>query len=104
MPKQETELTLVEPAEGQAGATAEEQGNASAPGTEPAGAKAGGEVSESQSEPVSRVEFDKLKTERDQLLDRLRAVEETGRSFGDDEYEISTGEDDVAFIVHLRVE
>jgi molecular chaperone GrpE len=75
MPKQETELTLVEPAEGQAGATAEEQGNASAPGTEPAGAKAGGEVSESQSEPVSRVEFDKLKTERDQLLDRLARLQ-----------------------------
>jgi molecular chaperone GrpE len=75
MPKHEGELTLVEPAEGQAGGIAEEQGNATGAGTEPAGAKVDGEVPESAAEPVSRVEFDKLKTERDQLLDRLARLQ-----------------------------
>jgi len=34
-----------------------------------------GEVVESPAEPVSREEFDKLKTERDQLLDRLARLQ-----------------------------
>jgi molecular chaperone GrpE len=75
MPKHETELTLLEPAEAQAGAVMDDSGNASDPGTEPVAAKAGGEVPESAAEPVSRAEFDKLKAERDQLLDRLARLQ-----------------------------
>jgi len=71
MPNHETELTLVEPAEEQAGAAGEDRGNASDQRTEPADAKLSAEVPESAEEPVSRAEFDKLKAERDQLLDRL---------------------------------
>jgi molecular chaperone GrpE len=75
MPKHETELTLVEPAGAHAGAVAEDSGNASEPGTEPVEAKVTGEVQESPAEPVSRAEFDKLKVERDQLLDRMARLQ-----------------------------
>jgi len=76
MPKHETELTLVEPAEAQAGAVvADGSGHASEAGSEPAEAKVTGEVPESAAEPVSRAEFEKLKTERDQLLDRLARLQ-----------------------------
>jgi molecular chaperone GrpE len=75
MPNHETELTLVEPADGQAGAVAEDRGNAPDQRTEPAEARVTGEVPESPAEPVSRAEFDKLKGERDQLLDRLARLQ-----------------------------
>jgi molecular chaperone GrpE len=75
MPKHEAELTLVEAAEGQPGGVADEQGNSVAAGTEPAGAKVTGEVPDGTPEPVSRAEFDKLKAERDQLLDRLARLQ-----------------------------
>ena len=75
MPKHETELTLVKPAEAHAGAIPEDPGNASGPGTELVEAKVNGEVPESPAEPVSRAEFDKLKAERDQLLDRLARLQ-----------------------------
>jgi molecular chaperone GrpE len=75
MPKHETELTLVDPAEAQTGAVSEGPGNASEAGAEPAGAKATGQAPESPAEPVSRAEFDKLKAERDQLVDRLARLQ-----------------------------
>jgi molecular chaperone GrpE len=75
MPKHETELTLVEPGEAQSGAVVEDAGNASDQAAEPGAAKAGGEVPESQADSVSRAEFEKLKAERDQLLDRLARLQ-----------------------------
>jgi molecular chaperone GrpE len=75
MPKHETELTLVEPPESLNGAVEEEAGNESAPGAEAAAAPASGEVRESVAEPVSRAEYDQLKAERDQLLDRLARLQ-----------------------------
>ncbi len=75
MPKHETDLTLVESAEPLAGLGVEDPGNASGTGTEPPAAKAEGEVLERPAEPVSRAEFEKLKAERDQLLDRLARLQ-----------------------------
>ena len=75
MPKHETELTVVEPAEGQAGGIAAGQGNAPGPGAGPSGAKDNSDELESQGEPVGRAEFDNLKAERDQLLDRLARLQ-----------------------------
>jgi molecular chaperone GrpE len=75
MPNHETELTLVEPADGQAGAGAEDRGNASEQRTEPVETKVTGEVPENPAEAVSRAEFDKLKAERDLLLDRLARLQ-----------------------------
>jgi molecular chaperone GrpE len=61
MPKEETELTIVEPAES---AMQEETA-----------AQAKQEVVEAQPETVSREELDQLKAERDQLLDRLARLQ-----------------------------
>jgi molecular chaperone GrpE len=66
MPEQERELSALEPLEITAGGPAE------LPATEPAAElPPGGEPSPSPGEPVSRAEYDRLKAERDQLLDRL---------------------------------
>ncbi len=63
MPEQETELPLLEPGEPAPAATEETL-------AEPAPPPASTEAPVSGAEPVSRVEFDQLKAERDQLLDR----------------------------------
>jgi molecular chaperone GrpE len=69
MPKKETELSVLEPLEIAAGDAVEEQGNDSN------SAAAGGEAAASPAEPVSREEFDRLKAERDRLLDRLARLQ-----------------------------
>jgi len=69
MAEQETELNVAEQLEIASGAAAEEPGNAADPG--PAAAPADIEAPAGPGEPVSRVEFEQLKAERDQLLDRL---------------------------------
>ena len=67
MPEQETELTVMEPRDGGAAAEVEES--------------TGGETSNSAAEPqgapetVSLAEFEKMKAERDQLLDRLARMQ-----------------------------
>ena len=67
MPEQETELTVMEPREGGAAAGVEEStmGESSNSAAEPQGA----------AETVSLAEFEKLKAERDQLLDRLARMQ-----------------------------
>ena len=75
MRKQETELTELEPLETSAGAaTADESAEkqASAVNDDPLTAAA---ETDAQAEPVSRAEFDRLKDERDQLLDRLARLQ-----------------------------
>ena len=68
MPEQDTELSVVEPAGGLLSPqAASEEGSVNL--------AAEGEVVESAAEPVSREEFDKLKAERDQLLDRLARLQ-----------------------------
>ena len=66
MPKNETESTTLETPELMPGASAE---GAQADPAE------GGEPAASEAEPVSRTEFDQLKAERDQLLDRLARLQ-----------------------------
>ena len=61
MPKEETELTVMEPAEGAA--------------QEEAATEGAQEGTAAQPETVSREEFDQLKAERDQLLDRLARLQ-----------------------------
>ncbi|MGD0737289.1 MAG: nucleotide exchange factor GrpE [Terracidiphilus sp.] len=63
MPKEETEFKVLEPTDGAAveEPTAEVDGESEAPVSQP--------------EPVSREEFDQLKAERDQLLDRLARLQ-----------------------------
>ena len=69
MAEQDTELRVVEPAgESLLSEAASEEGSLNLTAAE-------GEVVESPAEPVSREEFDKLKTERDQLLDRLARLQ-----------------------------
>jgi molecular chaperone GrpE len=69
MPEQDTELSVVEPAgESLSSQTASEEGALNL-------ASAEGEVAESPAEPVSPEEFEKLKAERDQLLDRLARLQ-----------------------------
>jgi molecular chaperone GrpE len=63
MPKEETELTVLEPTDG---ASVEESAVEAA---------AEGEAPATPPETVSREEFDQLKTERDQLLDRLARLQ-----------------------------
>jgi molecular chaperone GrpE len=75
MPNHKTESTLAEPSETQAGVVAEDRANASDAGMEPAAARVNSEVPESPAELVSRAEFDKLKSERDQLVDRLARLQ-----------------------------
>jgi len=69
MAEPETELNVVEPLEIASGGPAEESGKDSDPG--PAAAPADGEAPAGPVEPVSRAEFEQLKAERDELLDRL---------------------------------
>ena len=69
MPEQETELTFVEPAENRDGVAPEEAGNDTVAGAEPTAAPIVGEP------PVSRADYDQLKVERDQLLDRLARLQ-----------------------------
>ena len=66
MPKQETELTVVEPPEQGADAPAEETLSVE-PVLRPS--------AEAQAETVSRAGYDQLKAERDQLLDRLARLQ-----------------------------
>ena len=63
MPKEETEMRVVEPTDG---ASVEESAVESA---------VAGEVPAGQSETVSREEFEQLRGERDQLLDRLARLQ-----------------------------
>jgi molecular chaperone GrpE len=69
MPEQETELTFVEPAENRDGLAPEEAGNDTVAGAEPTAPPIAGEP------PVSRADYDQLKVERDQLLDRLARLQ-----------------------------
>jgi molecular chaperone GrpE len=64
MPHEETELKLVEEAEG-----------ATAVGTEEPALEAAAAAAPEIQEPVSRVEFDALKAERDQLVDRVARLQ-----------------------------
>jgi molecular chaperone GrpE len=73
MPEQETEMSVLEPLEIGSGDATQKPVND--PGAEPAPAHAEGEVAASPEEPVSRSEFDQLKAERDQLLDRLARLQ-----------------------------
>jgi molecular chaperone GrpE len=69
MPEHETELTLVEPAESRDAEVAEVAGNDTV-------ADAGGTAAPTAGDAtVSRAEYDQLKTERDQLLDRLARLQ-----------------------------
>jgi molecular chaperone GrpE len=65
-PKQEAELNVLETPELTAGGSAEEP---------LAGAAESSEVPASEAAPVSRAEYDQLKAERDQLLDRLARLQ-----------------------------
>jgi molecular chaperone GrpE len=67
MPEQETELTVMEPRDGVVASGTEESaaGETADSGAEPEGA----------TETVSLAEFEKLKAERDQLLDRLARMQ-----------------------------
>jgi molecular chaperone GrpE len=69
MSKKDKELSVMEPLEIAAGDAVEEQGKDSD------SAAANGEAAVSSAEPVSREEFDRLKAERDQLLDRLARLQ-----------------------------
>jgi molecular chaperone GrpE len=71
MPKKETDLSVLEPLEIVAGGQVEETVDDQAQ----AAASANTEASASPAEPVSREEFDRLKAERDQLLDRLARLQ-----------------------------
>jgi molecular chaperone GrpE len=64
MPEQETELTLSEEAEAAVAAAASEEGAVEAPITQ-----------SGEQEPVARAEYDQLKAERDQLVDRLARLQ-----------------------------
>jgi len=68
MPKEETELTVLEPTEAAAAVADAESPLGTA-------AQEGGETPAAQPEIVSRDEFDRLKAERDQLLDRLARLQ-----------------------------
>ena len=82
MPEQETELSVVEPVgESLSSQAASEEGSLDLSAAE-------GEAAESAAEPVSREDFDKLKAERDQLLDRLARLQaeiENARKSGERE-------------------
>lgn len=67
MPEKETELTVLDAAETPPDAVVEERADGSV--SEPAEASPPNEL------PVSRAEYDQLKTERDQLLDRLARMQ-----------------------------
>src|ERR1022692_2028473 len=65
MPEKETELTLVEPAESRDAEVAKGAANETVVDADGTATPTSGDAA------VSRVEYDQLKTERDQLLDRL---------------------------------
>ena len=69
MPNHEVDSSPAEPSGDQA---AEDRDNAPDGATEP---KLTGEVADGPAESVSRAEFDKLKAERDQLVDRLARLQ-----------------------------
>jgi len=69
MAEQENELSVSEPLEIASGGPAEE------PPASPAAAPAESEAPAGPAEPVSRAEFEQLKAERDQLLDRLARLQ-----------------------------
>ena len=73
MREQEAELSVAEPLEIASGAAEEGPGDGSA--LSPAAAPAEGEASAIPVEPVSRAEFEQLRAERDQLLDRLARLQ-----------------------------
>jgi molecular chaperone GrpE len=72
MRKQEKELTELEPLEIAAGTESGGPAEEALQEKTPAG---DGEVTAAAAETVSRVEFDQLKTERDQLVDRLARLQ-----------------------------
>jgi molecular chaperone GrpE len=85
MQKQETELTELEPLEITSGTEAGGPNEDVSHETAPVG---GGQVASGGTEPVSRTEFDQLKAERDQLIDRiarLQAEFENARKRGERE-------------------
>jgi len=67
MPEQEKELTVLEPLEITPGGPQDEPAVEAAP--------VSGEIPAARTEPVSRAEFDQLKSERDQLVDRLARLQ-----------------------------
>jgi molecular chaperone GrpE len=71
MPDQDSELTLSDEA---AAATASEAGNSATDLPAPEPGQVAGQVA-SEAPPVSRAEYDQLKAERDQLLDRLARLQ-----------------------------
>jgi len=73
MAEQDTELSALEPLEIASGATVGDPGILPDPGA--AAAPADSEPAASPAEPVSRTEFEQLKVERDQLLDRLARLQ-----------------------------
>ena len=85
MRKQETKLTELEPLEITSG---NEVGESSEEAPQQAAPKADGEMADGAGETVSRAEFDQLKAERDQLVDRiarLQAEFENARKRGERE-------------------
>jgi molecular chaperone GrpE len=68
MPEQDTEITGFEPTEGAASVAAEESNLDET-------ARLGDDITVTLSEPAGREEYDQLKTERDQLLDRLARLQ-----------------------------
>src|ERR1039458_1899215 len=73
MAEQETELNVAKPLEIASGAAVEEPGKA--PDSGPAAAPADIESAIGPGELVSRAEFEQLKAERDQLLDRVARLQ-----------------------------
>ena len=73
MAEKETALNVAKPLEIASGAAVEEPGNPADPG--PAAAPADIEAPAGPGEPVSRAEFEQLKAERDQLLDRVARLQ-----------------------------
>jgi len=69
MPEQQKELTVLEPLEITPGGPQEE------PAVEAAPAPLSGEIPAVRAEVVCRAEFDQLRTERDQLVDRLARLQ-----------------------------
>jgi molecular chaperone GrpE len=69
MPEREKELTVLEPLEITPGGPQEVQAVEAAP------APVSGELPAARTEPVSRAEYDQLRTERDQLVDRLARLQ-----------------------------
>ena len=74
--EKETDLTVLEPLEIATGGPGEESGNGSVSDSgQGTVASADAEATASPEAPVSRADFEKLKAERDQLLDRLARMQ-----------------------------